>query len=210
MEIATSVDSVYSIYLSLCVRVLCLQCTVLKPKSCIFPCFPSPFSSIQTAPKLQKSHFFWLLLMASLLSSLQTNFLHPLYHSSSSSSIATFATKPSLKPQTLNLYSKASTFLNPCDFRVPISIEIKPRKKKFHGNSLSVRMSWDGPLSAVKLIIQGKNLEVLKNAYRWLGFFQIAVYSGKVSVFVNLIISFLILFLFSQYKKAALIWIRIM
>lgn len=28
------------------------------------------------------------------------------------------------------------------------------------GRSLSTRMSWDGPLSSVKLIIQGKNLEV--------------------------------------------------
>ncbi|XP_062119965.1 ribosome-binding factor PSRP1, chloroplastic [Humulus lupulus] len=97
--------------------------------------------------------------MATLLSSLQTTPLHSLHSSSSSSSsssMATLLTGSSVKPQILPL---TSTFLNPCKFLKTIS-EIVPRRKCSSGSSLSVHMSWDGPLSSVKLIIQGKNLEL--------------------------------------------------
>ncbi|KAL6127302.1 hypothetical protein ACLB2K_075343 [Fragaria x ananassa] len=58
-------------------------------------------------------------------------------------------------PQSSKLSSDCSNFLNPCQNLRPISISIRPRSKE-HG----VKMSWDGPLSSVKLIIQGKHLEL--------------------------------------------------
>lgn len=43
-------------------------------------------------------------------------------------------------------------------FKYAAAFATTPTKRG--GGSLNVRMSWDGPLSSVKLIIQGKNMEV--------------------------------------------------
>ncbi|XP_022922607.1 ribosome-binding factor PSRP1, chloroplastic [Cucurbita moschata] len=108
--------------------------------------------------------------MAALTSSMQTNLLSahsltPSSSSSSSSTVSTFPTSFSLPTSTNSavlkthaLSSHASAFFNSCNhcFR---TIVVAPRKR--HATrSFSIRMSWDGPLSSVKLIVQGKNLEL--------------------------------------------------
>lgn len=69
-------------------------------------------------------------------------------------SSTTFSTKPR-KSLAFTFSFYKSSFLENLK---PISLT--PRRSHGNGNSLSTRMSWDGPLSSVKLIIQGKNLEV--------------------------------------------------
>ena len=105
--------------------------------------------------------------MASLAYSLQPTLHQPHVSSlssssSSSSSLATvsllssttFSTKPRKSPTFTFSFYKSSFLKN----LKPISQT--PRRSYGNGNSLSTRMSWDGPLSSVKLITQGKNLEV--------------------------------------------------
>uniref|UniRef100_A0A2P2JSH5 Sigma 54 modulation/S30EA ribosomal protein C-terminal domain-containing protein n=1 Tax=Rhizophora mucronata TaxID=61149 RepID=A0A2P2JSH5_RHIMU len=75
------------------------------------------------------------------------------------------------------LPSKATATIAPSNLRIPSSSlpclkssflkplsgenEIRRQKNRHAGASLgAARMSWDGPLSSVKLIIQGKNLEL--------------------------------------------------
>ncbi|XP_007039204.2 PREDICTED: ribosome-binding factor PSRP1, chloroplastic [Theobroma cacao] len=97
-----------------------------------------------------------------LLASSQTSFHHPISvsvsssscHSSSASSVSLFTPT---KPRIPLLPSYKSSFLNPIGNSFK-DIETEPRKSRVC--SLTVRMSWDGPLSSVKLIIQGKNLEL--------------------------------------------------
>ncbi|XP_041012701.1 ribosome-binding factor PSRP1, chloroplastic isoform X2 [Juglans microcarpa x Juglans regia] len=110
--------------------------------------------------------------MASLLYSLQPT-LHQFHISSSSSSpspspsssfcspsatVSLFSstTLPTKLPNSLalTLSSYKSSFLKNLK---PVSLT--PRTNHGNGSSLSIRMSWGGPLSSVKLIIQGKNLE---------------------------------------------------
>lgn len=102
--------------------------------------------------------------MAILSYTLQTPLQYPYIFccSSSSSTTTTTATTGSLtscstKPQVLSLSSSTSYSVLSSRFtsldNVPFKIS-RPR-------SLAIRMAWDGPLSSIKLIIQGKNLEVL-------------------------------------------------
>ncbi|XP_021300801.1 ribosome-binding factor PSRP1, chloroplastic [Herrania umbratica] len=97
-----------------------------------------------------------------LLASSQTNFHHAISVSVSSSSCpSSSASSVSLftptKPRIPSLPSYKSIFLNPVGNSFKY-IETESRKSRVC--SLTVRMSWDGPLSSVKLIIQGKNLEL--------------------------------------------------
>ncbi|GLT63815.1 hypothetical protein SLA2020_363490 [Shorea laevis] len=74
--------------------------------------------------------------------------------SSSALSISLFSFST---PQIPPFSSSKSTFFNPLskNFR---HIESTPRTS--FSNSPVIRMSWDGPLASVKLMIQGKNLKV--------------------------------------------------
>ncbi|XVF10181.1 hypothetical protein REPUB_Repub07fG0160600 [Reevesia pubescens] len=99
-----------------------------------------------------------------LFASSQTSFHHPIsvaaspssctYSSSSASSVSLFNPR---KPRIPSLPSYKSSFLNPIGNSFK-HIENEPRKS--WTSALTVRMSWDGSLSSVKLIIQGKNLEL--------------------------------------------------
>lgn len=56
----------------------------------------------------------------------------------------------------LTLSSTSSGFLNSAFKKNEVNVPVRNRVAK----SFGIRMSWDGPLSSVKLILQGKNLEV--------------------------------------------------
>ncbi|KAJ0103543.1 hypothetical protein Patl1_05287 [Pistacia atlantica] len=63
----------------------------------------------------------------------------------------------SSKPQLATVLSQKSFFLSPFTQN---NLKLIPRNTLANSKSLPVRMSWDGPLTSVKLIIQGKNLEL--------------------------------------------------
>lgn len=59
------------------------------------------------------------------------------------------------------LCSNKSSFLNnPLTRKISHFNVVEPRKNHGGGGFGVVCMSWDGPLSSVKLILQGKNIEV--------------------------------------------------
>ncbi|CAK9316414.1 unnamed protein product [Citrullus colocynthis] len=80
--------------------------------------------------------------------------------SSSSSSISFFPASFSLHFSALKVHalsSNTSAFFNSCKSFGTIET---PSRSRHASNSFNVRMSWDGHLSSVKLIVQGKNLEL--------------------------------------------------
>lgn len=119
---------------------------------CIFYFFPRPCIFPQTKQSFLRS-------MATLLTSLKISIppsSSKCYLSSSSSSISVVIS--SRKPQLPKTLSHKFNFFCPFSEKNYKLVQMKPRK--LQTKSLPVRMSWDGPLSSVKLIIQGKNLEV--------------------------------------------------
>uniref|UniRef100_A0A9I9DRX4 Uncharacterized protein n=1 Tax=Cucumis melo TaxID=3656 RepID=A0A9I9DRX4_CUCME len=101
--------------------------------------------------------------MATLTSSMQANLLsdhslpppHP-----SSSTVSYFPAPFSLHFSALKVHalsSNASAFFNSCKNFGTIETASRNRHAS---NSFSIRMTWDGHLSSVKLIVQGKNLEL--------------------------------------------------
>lgn len=97
--------------------------------------------------------------MATLLASPNLHFNHhPLFSpcsSSSSSPVLLSLTCWSSNSQPFALSSQNSSFLS-SGFRSHEIVFVRNST----GKSMGVRMSWDGLLFSVKLIIQGKNLEV--------------------------------------------------
>ncbi|XP_060171813.1 ribosome-binding factor PSRP1, chloroplastic [Lycium barbarum] len=73
------------------------------------------------------------------------------YPPGSSSYSSSSATTPNLS---LILSASSSGFLNSAFKKSEINVAVKVTK------SMGIRMSWDGPLSSVKLILQGKNLDL--------------------------------------------------
>ncbi|EEF37962.1 ribosome-binding factor PSRP1, chloroplastic [Ricinus communis] len=99
--------------------------------------------------------------MTTLLGSLQTTFhnlprvsLSPKAATSSSCSSICILGSKKLRLPSFSLSSKTS-FLNP----LKLGSNVKYFENK-RGRRSAVRMSWEGPLSSVKLITQGKNLEL--------------------------------------------------
>lgn len=102
--------------------------------------------------------------MATLLASSKTNFHHhshlptPPSSSSPPCSSSSMSMMGTANPQISGLLHLKSSFLNPLSKNLS-HVELGSCKNG-RSKSFVVRMSWDGPLSSVKLIIQGKNLEV--------------------------------------------------
>ncbi|XAR52147.1 hypothetical protein NMG60_11020068 [Bertholletia excelsa] len=78
--------------------------------------------------------------------------------SSSSASVMYLSSSPN-KPHASALSSTHSDFLNPSFPSLKMFCETVPLRSS-RSKSAVVRMSWDGPLASVKLILQGKNLEL--------------------------------------------------
>ncbi|KAI4338046.1 hypothetical protein L6164_016400 [Bauhinia variegata] len=91
--------------------------------------------------------------MATPMASLRSNFHSPFLPASSSSASCSCGS-----PSTVPLLGSAkSTFLCPSQ-RLKCTPAVTPRSNR--ATSLVVRMSWDEPLSSVKLIVQGKHLQL--------------------------------------------------
>ncbi|CAI0397591.1 unnamed protein product [Linum tenue] len=98
--------------------------------------------------------------MAAVVGSLQTNFLRPRASLPPTPSLAS-SSFSCLPTGNANLLAVRSCSVDSSPFLGSNArfVEIRRTRKRL-GNALAVRMSWDGPLSSVKLIVQGKNLEL--------------------------------------------------
>ncbi|KAE8077609.1 hypothetical protein FH972_016160 [Carpinus fangiana] len=111
--------------------------------------------------------------MASVVYSLQPTLHQPHVSSlsSSSSSSSSLATVSLLSSTTFSTKTRKSPTFTFSFYKSSFLKNLKPisrTPRSSHGNVnlLSTRMSWDGPLSSVKLITQGKNLELSENVKR--------------------------------------------
>ncbi|KAK4277645.1 hypothetical protein QN277_015609 [Acacia crassicarpa] len=81
-----------------------------------------------------------------------------------SSSVAAASLSPSSSrcfPSTVSLLSSPKLTTSPTHFQIlKYTTSSTITRKSNRGGALAARMTWEGPLSSVKLIIQGKNLEL--------------------------------------------------
>ncbi|CAK9158243.1 unnamed protein product [Ilex paraguariensis] len=96
-------------------------------------------------------------------SSVQKTFHHHHYHHRSNLWCGSaISSSSSTHPQCVVLpWRRHSNFLNPSLFSKVLKFNASVPVRISRGSkSMSIRMAWDGPLSSVKLILQGKNLEL--------------------------------------------------
>ncbi|XP_054794875.1 ribosome-binding factor PSRP1, chloroplastic-like isoform X1 [Prosopis cineraria] len=108
----------------------------------------SPFSSSFTFTSMASSLSF----------AFHASYLPPPSPSSSTPASSSTLCLPSSSTHFLRQSSKSLAFFSPS--QILRCTAVAPRTRRNHAGRLLVRMSWDGPLSSVKLITQAKNVEL--------------------------------------------------